>query len=140
MARIAGVDLPSDRKIIYALPVIYGVGATLAKKITESAKVPVEKRVKDLSEEEVSRLQKEVEKYPVEGDLRRSTAADIRRLEEIGSYRGIRHKKGLPVRGQRTRSNSRTKRGKRQTIGAIKKELRADTGPKAKEATQEKKK
>jgi len=124
MARIAGVDLPKDRKIIYALPAIYGIGATLAKKIVVSAKIPNEKKVSNLSEEEVSRLQKEIEKYPVEGDLRRSVAADIRRLEEIGSYRGIRHKKGLPVRGQRTRSNSRTKRGKRQTIGAIRRDLR----------------
>jgi small subunit ribosomal protein S13 len=138
MARIAGVDLPSDRKILYALPTIYGVGSTLAKKIAEAAKVPTEKRVRDLSENEVSRLQKEVEKYPVEGDLRRVVAANIKRLEEIGAYRGIRHKKGLPVRGQRTRSNARTKRGKRQTIGSVRKELRAVATQKTKEVTQEK--
>lgn len=125
MARIAGVDLPNNRQIIYALPAIYGIGPTLARKIAVSAKVETEKKVSDLSEGETSRLQKEVEKYQVEGDLRRVVAANIRRLEEIGSYRGIRHKKGLPARGQRTRSNARTKRGKRQTIGALRKELKS---------------
>ena len=135
MARITGVDLPSERQIIYALPVIYGIGPALAKKIAVTAKVATEKKVSDLSEEEISRLQKEVEKYPVEGDLRRAVAANIRRLEEIGSYRGIRHRKGLPARGQRTRSNARTKRGKRQTIGAIRKELRTVVTQKTKGET-----
>jgi small subunit ribosomal protein S13 len=124
MARIAGIELPTNRKILYALPVIYGVGIPLAEKILAATKISVEKRVKDLSEEEISKLQKEVEKYTVEGDLRRLIAQNIRRLEEIGAYRGIRHRKGLPARGQRTRSNARTKRGKRQTVGAIRKELR----------------
>ena len=96
----------------------------MAEKILAATKISVEKRVKDLSEEEISKLQKEVEKYTVEGDLRRLIAQNIRRLEEIGAYRGIRHRKGLPARGQRTRSNARTKRGKRQTVGAIRKELR----------------
>ncbi|OGY25991.1 MAG: 30S ribosomal protein S13 [Candidatus Woykebacteria bacterium RBG_16_44_10] len=124
MARIAGIELPINRKIIYALPIIYGIGSSLSQKIIETSKVSGDKRVKDLSEEEVSKLQKEVDKYTVEGDLRRLIAQDIRRLEEIGSYRGTRHRRGLPARGQRTRSNARTKRGKRQTIGAMRKELR----------------
>jgi len=124
MARISGVELPANRKVPHALSVIYGVGVPLAQKILVTTKVSAEKRVKDLSEEEISKLQKEVEKYTVEGDLRRLIAQNIRRLEEIGAYRGIRHRKGLPVRGQRTRSNARTKRGKRQTVGAIRKELK----------------
>jgi small subunit ribosomal protein S13 len=141
MARIAGVDLPNDRKILYALTVIYGIGPTLAKKVSTVAKITTEKRVKDLSEEEISRIQKAIEEYSVEGDLRRSVAADIRRLEEINSYRGIRHRRGLPVRGQRTRSNARAKRGKRQTIGAMKKELRATTAQKTtQDETKEKEK
>ena len=127
MARITGVDLPNDRKIFFALTVIYGIGPTLAKKIVKETKIPPDKRAKDLSEEEVSRLQKAVENYTVEGDLRRVVTQNIRRLEEIGAYRGIRHRKGLPSRGQRTRSNARTKRGKRQTVGAIKKDMRAQT-------------
>jgi len=123
MARIAGVDLPENKKILFSLPYIFGVGSTLAQKIVQEAKVDPDKRVKDLSEVEVSRLQKAVEAYPVEGDLRRVVQQNVRRLEDIGTYRGLRHRKGLPVRGQRTRSNSRTKRGKRVTIGAMKKEV-----------------
>ncbi|HEX7456300.1 MAG TPA: 30S ribosomal protein S13 [Candidatus Nanoarchaeia archaeon] len=130
MARIVGVDLPNERKIQFALTTIYGVGPALAKKIVEIAKIPIDKRVKSLTEEEVSRLQKAVETYPVEGDLRRVVAQNIRRLEEIGSYRGVRHKRGLPVRGQRTRSNARSKRGKRQTVGAIKKAMRGQLAQK----------
>ncbi|OGY23768.1 MAG: 30S ribosomal protein S13 [Candidatus Woykebacteria bacterium RBG_13_40_7b] len=123
MARIAGVELPKERKILYALPVIYGVGPTLSRKILEKAKLDANKRVRDLTEEEVSKIHKEVEAYPVEGDLRRIIQENIKRLEDIQAYRGIRHKRGLPARGQRTRSNARTKRGKRITIGAIKKEV-----------------
>ncbi len=123
MARIAGVELPENKKIVFALPYIYGVGRSIAKKIVADANINADVRCKDLSEEELSRLQKIVEKYPIEGDLRRTVAQNIRRLEEIGTYRGIRHKKNLPVRGQRTRSNARTKRGKRTTIGAMKKEI-----------------
>ncbi|OGY24195.1 MAG: 30S ribosomal protein S13 [Candidatus Woykebacteria bacterium RBG_13_40_15] len=125
MARISGVELPSNQKVLYALPVIYGVGFTLAKKIIEAAKIPIDKKTNDLKEEEVLRLQKEVEKYPVEGELRRLVSQNIRRLEDISSYRGLRHRRGLPVRGQRTRSNARTKRGNRQTVGAIKKDMKA---------------
>jgi small subunit ribosomal protein S13 len=130
MARIAGVELPINRKVLYALPVIYGVGLPLAKKIIETTKVTQDKRVRDLSEEEVSKLQKAIEKYAVEGDLHRLVSQSIRRLEEIGSYRGLRHRRGLPARGQRTRSNARGKRGKRQTVGAMRKELRTKAVPK----------
>lgn len=125
MARIAGVDLPNDRKVPYGLTVVYGVGVILAKKITRSAKISDDKRIKDLSDEDISKLQKEVDKHPIEGELRRSIMTNIKRLEEIGSYRGLRHKRGLPARGQRTRSNARTKRGKRQTIGAVRKDMKA---------------
>lgn len=125
MARISGVDLPSERKLTFGLTVIYGIGKNLAKKIVKEANIESEKRVTHLTDEEISKLQKIVDKYPVEGELRRIVNTNIKRLEEIGSYRGLRHKKGLPVRGQRTRSNARTKRGKRQTIGAIRKDLRA---------------
>jgi small subunit ribosomal protein S13 len=127
MARITGVELPENRKVLYALPVIYGIGPSLSEKIVKAAGVSTEKRVKDLSGDEVSKLQKEVEKYPVEGELRRVVSQNIKRLEEIGSYRGTRHKKALPARGQRTRSNARTKRGKRLTVGAIRKELKTQT-------------
>ena len=130
MARIVGVELPSERKIEFALTLIYGIGSDLAKNIVEETKISSEKRVRSLSEEEISKLQKAVESYPVEGDLRRVTTQNIRRLEEIGAYRGIRHKRGLPARGQRTRSNARTKRGKRQTVGAIKKEMRGQMAQK----------
>jgi small subunit ribosomal protein S13 len=125
MARISGVDLPNNRKVIYSLLVIYGIGPTLARKIVDSASVSPDKKTDALTEEEVLKLQKEVEKYPVEGELRRVVSQNVRRLEEIGSYRGLRHKRGLPVRGQRTRSNARTKRGGRQTVGAIKKEMKS---------------
>ncbi len=127
MARIAGVELPENKKIVFALPYIYGVGFSLSKKIVKEAKVDQERRVKELTEEEVARVQKAVDKYPIEGDLRRQVQQNIRRLEEIGTYRGVRHKKNLPVRGQRTRSNARTKRGKRVTIGAMKKEVMQKT-------------
>ena len=123
MARIAGVDLPTNKKILYALPYIYGVGQTLSKKILLETKVDLDKRVKDMTEPEILKIQKVVDEIQVEGDLRRVVAQNIRRLEEIGTYRGLRHRKNLPSRGQRTRSNARTKRGKRLTVGAIKKEV-----------------
>ncbi|OGY28516.1 MAG: 30S ribosomal protein S13 [Candidatus Woykebacteria bacterium RIFCSPHIGHO2_12_FULL_43_10] len=122
MARIAGVELPQNKKVLFALPYIYGLGLTLSEKITEATKIDPDKRVKDLTEDEVIKLQKEVEKYEVEGDLRRLVIGNIRRLEDLKTYRGRRHQKGLPVNGQRTRSNARTKRGKRVTIGAMKKD------------------
>lgn len=128
MARISGVDIPGEKTIVFALTTVYGVGPIIAKKIVGASKIPAEKRAKELSDEEVSKLQKEVEKFPVEGELRRLVSTNIKRLEELGSYRGIRHKKGLPARGQRTRSNARTKRGKRQTVGAMKRAIRAKMG------------
>lgn len=123
MARIAGIDLPTNKKILFALPYIYGIGSTLSKKILAEAKIDPDKRVKDLTEPEVSKIQKSLDTIQVEGDLRRVVTQNIRRLEEIGTYRGLRHRKNLPARGQRTRSNARTKRGKRLTVGAIKKEV-----------------
>lgn len=122
MARIAGVDLPNEKRTDIGLTYIYGIGRTNVRKVLVEAKVDPAKRIRDLSEEEIGRLQKAVEVLSVEGDLRREVSQNIRRLEEIGTYRGLRHRKGLPVRGQRTRSNARTKRGKRKTVGALKKE------------------
>ncbi len=132
MARIAGVDIPLAKRTDIALTYIYGIGRSNVKLVLDVAKVDGAKRAKDLTEDEVNRLQKVIEKnYRVEGDLRREIADTIKRLREIGTYRGIRHVKKLPVRGQRTRSNARTKRGKRVTIGAMKKDDRAklDTAP-----------
>lgn len=119
--RIAGVDLPMEKKIDIGLTVIYGIGRNNAKRILSETKVDPQKRVKDLTADEVSRLQKAVGKIPTEGELRRLISENINRLKTIGSYRGIRHAKGLPVRGQRTRSNARTKKGKRKTVGALRK-------------------
>lgn len=123
MARIAGVELPKNKKIVFALPYIYGLGRPTSQKILQDAKIDADKKVEDLNEKEILRIQKLADKYVIEGDLRRQLQQNIRRLEEIGTYRGVRHKKSLPVRGQRTRSNARTKRGKRSTIGAMKKEV-----------------
>lgn len=123
MARIAGIDLPSEKRIEAALPYIYGVGPVLARKIIIACQLDLSKRTKNLTEEEVNKLAKEIEKYKIEGDLKRAIATDIKRLQEIGAYRGIRHSKNLPVRGQRTRTNARTKRGKRVTIGTVRKEV-----------------
>ncbi len=123
MARIAGVDLPTNKKVLFALPYIFGVGKAVSGKILSETKVDPDKRVKDLTEAEISKIQKAVDEVMVEGDLRRNIQQNIRRLEEIGTYRGLRHRKNLPARGQRTRSNARTRRGKRVTVGAIKKEV-----------------
>ncbi|HSX58057.1 MAG TPA: 30S ribosomal protein S13 [Candidatus Saccharimonadales bacterium] len=123
MARISGIDLPNNKKVLFALPYIYGLGRSLSAKVLTNTKVDPDKRMKDLTEAEISKLQKEIDLIMVEGDLRRTIQQNIRRLEEIGSYRGLRHRKNLPARGQRTRSNARTKRGKRMTVGAIKKEV-----------------
>ncbi len=125
MARIAGVELPPTKKIEYALPYLYGVGLPQSRHIILEAKVDPNIRVKDLSEAEVTRLRETLERLrlPVEGEARRIVTQNIKRLQEIGSYRGIRHKKNLPVRGQRTRSNARTRRGKKKTIGGMKRTL-----------------
>jgi len=123
MPRISGVDIPEAKRVDIALTAIYGVGRSNVAKILALAQVAPAKRVKDLTEEEVARLQKAIESgLKVEGDLRKEVQENIKRLKQIGSYRGRRHIANLPVRGQRTRSNARTKRGKRITIGALKKE------------------
>ena len=122
MARIAGVTLPVNKKVEYGLTYIYGIGLTLSNKILHTAKVDKDKRIKDLSEEEVNKIRDLVKGYVVEGDLRREILANVRRLKEIGCYRGIRHSRRLPVRGQRTKTNSRTVRGNvRKTMGSGKK-------------------
>ena len=125
MARIAGIDLPENKRVDIGLTYIFGIGRSNVISIIKESGVDGGKRVKDLKEEEVGNLQKAVEKVEVEGDLQREVQQNIKRLEEIGSFRGSRHRKGLPARGQRTRSNGRTKRGKRKTIGAMKKEVAA---------------
>lgn len=125
MARIAGVDLPASKRLDIGLTYIYGIGRTNVKKIIETTGLSAAKRIKDLTDEEIGKLAKVVEKnFTTEGDLRQEVRENIKRLMEIRAYRGIRHERKLPVRGQRTRSNARTKRGKRLTIGAMKKDDR----------------
>jgi small subunit ribosomal protein S13 len=117
MARIAGVDIPKDKRIEVALTYLYGVGPALSKKILEQTDVNPDTRVKDLTDDEVNRIREVIDKgYKVEGDLRKEVNFNIKRLIEIGSYRGLRHRRGLPVRGQRTKTNARTKRGPRKTV------------------------
>lgn len=123
--RISSVTIPDSKRMDIALTYIYGIGRSNVLPILENSKIEGSKKAKDLTEDEIKRITKILETYKIEGDLRADTAADIRRLKESGSYRGIRHARGLPSRGQRTRSNARTKRGKRVTIGAIKKEVAA---------------
>jgi len=121
--RVSGVNIPDEKRVDIALTYIFGIGRTNVFKVLKEASVNVEKRVKELTEEEVVKIQKALDKYKIEGDLRADIVSNIKRLRDINSYRGTRHTKGLPARGQRTRSNARTKRGKRVTIGAIKKEV-----------------
>ena len=122
MARIAGVDLPKDKRIEIGLTYVYGIGRTSATKILEETGINPDTRVKDLTEEEEAKLREIIdEKYIVEGDLRRSNALDIKRLIEIGCYRGMRHRRGLPVRGQRSKTNARTRKGPKHTIANKKK-------------------
>ncbi len=122
MARISGVDLPRDKRVEIGLTYIYGIGLSRSQNILESTGVNPDTRVKDLTDTEVTALRGEVESnYQVEGDLRRLEAMNIKRLIDIGSYRGRRHRMGLPVRGQRTRTNARTRRGRRQTVAGKKK-------------------
>jgi small subunit ribosomal protein S13 len=117
MARIAGVDLPRDKRVEISLTYIYGIGQASSRKILAVAEIDPNTRVRDLAEAEVSRLREIIDRnYRVEGDLRREVAMNIKRLQEIGCYRGIRHRKALPVRGQRTRTNARQKRGQRKTV------------------------
>lgn len=126
--RISGVNIPEEKKLEIALGYIYGVGRNNVYAILEKAKVEGAKRVNTLTEEEQKRIQHALETYKLEGDLRIEVNGNIRRLKDIGAYRGLRHSKNLPARGQRTRSNARTKRGKRVTIGAIKKEVAVKMG------------
>ena len=122
MARIAGVDLPREKRVEIGLTYIYGIGLATSKKILAEAGVNPDTRVKDLSEDEVGAIRKIIDsEYMVEGDLRRETSLNIKRLMEIGCYRGIRHRRGLPVRGQNTKNNSRTRKGVKKTVGRSKK-------------------
>jgi small subunit ribosomal protein S13 len=122
MARIAGVDLPRDKRVEVGLTYIFGIGQSLAKKVLTATRVSADTRVKDLSEEEVARLREFIDRnFKVEGDLRREVDMNIKRLIEIGCYRGIRHRRNLPVHGQRTRTNARTRRGVRKTVAGRKK-------------------
>lgn len=122
MARIAGIDLPRDKQILFALPLLYGIGRKTAADILVKAEIDPTKRVRDLSETEVAQLREIIDReYQVEGDLRREVNGNIRRLIEINCYRGIRHRRGLPTRGQNTRTNSRTRKGKAKTVAGKKK-------------------
>lgn len=124
MARIAGVDLPNEKRADIGLTSVYGIGRANVHIVLEKAGIEPSMKIKDISEEALNKLQKVVESMTVEGDLRREVAQNIKRLEEIGSYRGLRHRKGLPVRGQRTKANARTKKGKKKTVGTTKKETK----------------
>jgi small subunit ribosomal protein S13 len=123
MARIAGIDLQDNWKVDFALTKIKGLGWALSKKVMTDTGIDTKKRISELTSDEVNKITAELEKYEIEGDLARGVRANIQRLQVIGSYRGSRHSKNLPVRGQRTRTNARTKRGKRKTVGAFKKEI-----------------
>ena len=121
MSRIAGVDIPRDKRVVVALTYIYGIGRPTAEQILAKTNISEDIRVKDLSDEQVNAIRQEVDQIKVEGDLRRETALNIKRLMEIGCYRGIRHRKGLPVRGQRTKTNARTRKGPVRTVANKKK-------------------
>ncbi|MBP2655357.1 MAG: rpsM [Firmicutes bacterium] len=122
MARISGVDLPRDKRVEIALTYIFGIGLTLSKEILSVTGINPDTRVRDLTEEEISKLRENIDKnYKVEGDLRREESLNIKRLIEIGSYRGKRHRMGLPVRGQKTKTNARTRKGPKKTVGAKRK-------------------
>ena len=122
MARISGVDLPKNKKVLFGLQYIYGIGPNLAVDILEKAKIDTKKKVSDLTEEDVAQIRAVItSEYKVEGALRSEVQQNIKRLMDIGSYRGLRHRRGLPARGQRTRTNSRTRKGKRRTVAGKKK-------------------
>lgn len=123
MARIAGVDLPREKRVEIGLTYIYGIGRTSSNKILKEANVNPDTRVKDLTDEEINNIRKAMEDYKVEGDLRREVALNIKRLTEIGCYRGLRHRRGLPVRGQRTKTNARTRKGPRKVVSRSKKKV-----------------
>ena len=121
MARIAGIDLPRDKRIVIGLTYIYGIGGPTAEKLVAEAGINPDTRVRDLTEEEEENLRRLIDDYTVEGDLRREVSLNIKRLTEIGCYRGIRHRKGLPVRGQNTKTNARSRKGKKSAAGKRKK-------------------
>ena len=121
MARIAGVDVPNEKRIVISLQYIYGIGETTAKNILKATDISEDIRTKNLTEQQLHAIRTEVAKYKVEGDLRREVALNIKRLTEIGCYRGLRHRKGLPVRGQRTKTNARTRKGPRKLVSKSKK-------------------
>ncbi|GEQ33005.1 MULTISPECIES: 30S ribosomal protein S13 [Marinilactibacillus] len=121
MARVAGVDIPRDKHVVISLTYIYGIGKTTSKGILEAAGVPEETRVRELTNDQLDAIRAEVDKLKIEGDLRREVNQNIKRLIEIGSYRGIRHRRGLPVRGQNTKNNARTRKGKAVAIAGKKK-------------------
>lgn len=116
MARIAGIDIPRDKRIVIALTSIYGIGKTSAIEVLKEASVSQDTRVRDLTEDELGRIRQAINTYTIEGDLRREVSLSIKRLTEIGSYRGVRHRRGLPVRGQKTKNNSRTRKGPRKAV------------------------
>ncbi len=125
MARIAGIDLPKEKRVEIGLTYIFGIGLSTSKKILERTGVNPDTRIKDLTEEDVAKLREVIEKeYKVEGELRSEIASNIKRLMDIGCYRGIRHRRGLPVRGQRTKTNARTRKGPRKTVGGKKKKVK----------------
>ncbi len=121
MARIAGVDIPRDKRVVISLTYVFGIGKPTAQKVLKAAGVNEDTRVKDLTEEELTNIRSEIEKIKVEGDLRREVALNIKRLMEIACYRGIRHRRGLPVRGQKTKTNARTRKGPKRTVANKKK-------------------
>ena len=116
MARIAGVDIPNEKRIVISLTYIYGIGLSTSKKILKACEISEDTRTKNLTEDELFKIRKEIEAIKIEGDLRREISLNIKRLQEIGSYRGMRHRRGLPVRGQKTKTNARTCKGPRKTI------------------------
>ena len=121
MARIAGVDIPREKRVEISLTYIYGIGKTLSNKILKKVNINPDTRVKDLTDEQVNDIRKEITNYTVEGDLRREVALDIKRLKERGCYRGLRHRSNLPVRGQRTKTNARTRKGPKKVVSRSKK-------------------
>jgi len=119
MARIAGVDLPKKKRIEYGLTYIYGIGLTTSRKILNTVGIPLDKRVYELTEDDIAAIRNEIQNnYQVEGDLRKKVAMDIKALMDLGSYRGLRHRRGLPVRGQKTKTNARTRKGRKKTVGS----------------------
>ncbi len=125
MARIAGHELNDKDRVVYSLTTIKGIGMSLSEQIMSKSGLPLTKRVRELTPAEISKITEAIEQFPIEGDLIRQVRSNVTRLQQIGSYRGLRHSKNLPARGQRTRHNARTKRGKRKTIGAFKKDVLA---------------